>query len=96
MKKNKKIKAFILKLLTNKRRTLFDIKKSKSVLILKYDRIGDMVVSTPIFRELKLAYPDISISVLASKENRDVIKNNPYIDKIYINYKNQIFNDLPI
>ena len=95
MKKNKKIKAFILKLLTNKRKTFFDIKKSKSVLILKYDRIGDMVVSTPIFRELKLAYPNISISVLASKENRDVIKNNPYIDKIYTNYKNQIFNDLP-
>jgi len=95
MKKNKKIKAFILKLLTNKRNTLFDIKKSKSVLVLKYDRIGDMIVSTPIFRELKLAYPNISISVLASKENRDVIKNNPFIDKIYTNYKNQIFNDLP-
>ena len=54
-----------------------------------------MVVTTPIFRELKKAYPSISISVLASKENKDVIKNNPYIDKIYTNYKNSIFNDLP-
>ena len=95
MKKNKKIKAFLLKLLTNKRKILFDIKKSKNVLVLKYDRIGDMVVTTPIFRELKKAYPSISISVLASKENKDVIKNNPYIDKIYTNYKNSIFNDLP-
>ena len=95
MKKNKKIKAYLLKLLTNKQKNLFDIKKSKSVLILKYDRIGDMVVTTPIFRELKKAYPSISISVLASKENKDVIKNNPYIDKIYTNYKNSIFNDLP-
>ena len=40
-----------------------------------------MVVSTPIFRELKISYPNISISVLASKANKDVIKNNPYIDK---------------
>tara|TARA_B110000240_G_scaffold191216_1_gene233543 strand:- start:731 stop:1813 length:1083 start_codon:yes stop_codon:yes gene_type:complete len=95
MKKNKKIKAYLLKLLTNKQKNLFDIKKSKSVLILKYDRIGDMVVSTPIFRELKIAYPNISISVLASKANKDVIKNNPYIDKIYTNYKNNVFNDLP-
>ena len=95
MKKNKKIKIFLLKLLTNKRKILFDIKKSKNVLVLKYDRIGDMVVTTPIFRELKKAYPSISISVLASKENKDVIKNNPYIDKIYTNYKNSIFNDLP-
>ena len=95
MKKNKKIKAYLLKLLTNKQKNLFDIKKSKSVLILKYDRIGDMVVSTPIFRELKISYPNISISVLASKANKDVIKNNPYIDKIYTNYKNNVFNDLP-
>jgi ADP-heptose:LPS heptosyltransferase len=95
MKKNKKIKAYLLKLLTNKQKNLFDIKKSKSVLILKYDRIGDMVVSTPIFRELKIAYPNISISVLASKANKDVIKNNPYIDKIYTNYKNSVFKDLP-
>ena len=89
------LKAYLLKFLTKKNFILFDIKTSKSVLILKYDRIGDMVVSTPIFRELKLAYPNISISVLASKENRDVIKYNPYVDKIYTNYKNQIFNDLP-
>ncbi|MDC3262005.1 lipopolysaccharide heptosyltransferase family protein [Candidatus Pseudothioglobus singularis] len=95
MKKIKKIKAYLLKLLTNKQKNLFDIKKSKSILILKYDRIGDMVVSTPIFRELKIAYPNISISVLASKANKDVIKNNPYIDKIYTNYKNSVFKDLP-
>ena len=90
------LKAYLLKLLTKKNFFLFDIKDSKSVLILRYDRIGDMIVSTPIFRELKIAYPNISISVLASKENKDVIKNNPYIDKVYINYKNNIFNDLPV
>ena len=95
MKKNKKIKAYLLKLLTKKKEIFFDIKKSKKVLILKYDRIGDMIVTTPLFRELKKAYPDISISVLASKENKDVIRNNPYVDYIYINYKNKIFNDLP-
>ena len=96
MKKNKKIKALILKLITNKSKNSFDIRKSKSVLVLKYDRIGDMVLTTPIFRELKKVYPDISLSVLASKENKDVIQNNPYVDKIYTNYKNNIFNDLPI
>jgi ADP-heptose:LPS heptosyltransferase len=96
MKNNKKIKALILKLITNKKKTIFDIRKSKSVLVLKYDRIGDMVVTTPIFRELKKAFPNISISVLASTENRDVIKNNPYIDNIYINYKNSILKDFPV
>jgi len=93
---NNKIKAFLLKFLTHKKAISFDIKKSNSVLILKYDRIGDMIVTTPLIRELKIAYPNISISVLASKENKDVIKNNPYVDNIFINYKNNIFNDLPI
>jgi ADP-heptose:LPS heptosyltransferase len=93
MKKNKKIKAFLLKALTNKKKVNFEIKKSKKVLILKYDRIGDMVVTTPIFRELKEAFPDISISVLASKINKSVVKNNPYIDEIYTNYKNSLLSD---
>jgi ADP-heptose:LPS heptosyltransferase len=95
MNKNKKIKAFFLKVLTNKKKITFDLKKSKKVLILKYDRIGDMIVTTPIFRELKQAYPNINISVLASHANKDVIKNNPYVDNIYKNYKNSIFTDLP-
>jgi ADP-heptose:LPS heptosyltransferase len=95
MKKNKKIKGYLLKFLTNKKNSSFDIKQSKKVLILKYDRIGDMIVTTPIFRELKNAYPNCSISVLASKENKDVIKYNPYIDNIWINYKNSLLKDLP-
>ena len=95
MKSNKKFKAYLLRLLTKKKNLTFDLKKSKRVLILKYDRIGDMVVTTPIFRELKTAYPNTSISVLASEENKDVIRYNPYIDKIYTNYKNSILNDLP-
>jgi len=95
MQSRKKLKAYLLRLLTKKKNLPFDLKKSKKVLILKYDRIGDMVVTTPIFRELKNAYPNISISVLASEENKDVIRYNPYIDKIYINYKNSILRDLP-
>ena len=94
MKPNKKIKAYFLRLLTKNKNFPFDIKNSKKVLILKYDRIGDMVVSTPLFRELKNAYPNISISVLASAVNKDVIKYNPYIDNIYINYKNSVLKDL--
>ena len=94
MKNKKFIKAYLLRLLTQKKQSTFDIKNSKKVLILKYDRIGDMVVTTPIFRELKQAYPDINISVLASDENKSIIKYNPFIYKIYTNYKNNLLIDL--
>ena len=92
---SQKLKASILKRLTRKKSIDFDIKKSQSVLFLRYDRIGDMVITTPVFRELKLAYPDISITVLASKANQNVLLNNPYVDHIITNHKNSLFQDLP-
>ena len=95
MKNKKFIKAYLLRLFTKKNQSTFRVTDSKKVLILKYDRIGDMIVTTPIFRELKNAYPNCSISVLASVENKDVIKYNPYIDNIFINYKNSLLQDLP-
>ena len=94
MKNKKFIKAYLLRLFTKKNQSTFRVTDSKKVLILKYDRIGDMIVTTPIFRELKKSYPGISISVLASNLNKDVIKYNPYVDKIYTNYKNNLLFDL--
>ena len=93
MKNKKFIKAYLLRLFTKKNQSTFRVTDSKKVLILKYDRIGDMIVTTPIFRELKKSYPDISISVLASNLNKDVIKYNPYVEKIYTNYKNNLLFD---
>ena len=93
MKNKKFIKAYLLRLFTKKNQSTFRVTDSKKVLILKYDRIGDMIVATPIFRELKKSYPDISISVLASNLNKDIIKYNPYVDRIYTNYKNNLLFD---
>ena len=90
----RQIKAFILRSLSTKKNCDFDIRQAKSVLFLRYDRIGDMVVTTPVFRELKKAKPDIKIHVLASAANQDVLANNPYVDFIYTNHKNNLFGDL--
>ena len=92
---SKRIKAYVLRILTRKNTSHFDIRHARSVLFFRYDRIGDMVITTPVFRELKREYPKINISVLASKVNQTVLHNNPYVDKVYINYKNNLFRDLP-
>jgi len=89
------IKAKILKFFGSKKPINFDIKNAKNVLFFRYDRIGDMVITTPVFRELKLAYPDVKITVLASKVNADVLLNNLYIDEIITNHKDNFFSDLP-
>ena len=95
MYSSKKLKAYFLRLLTNTKTTKFDIKNSRNILFLRYDRIGDMVITTPVFRELKREYPEINISVLASKVNQTILDNNPYVDKVYINFKNNLLRDLP-
>ena len=92
---SRQIKAYFIRFLTRKKTTIFEIKNTRNILFLRYDRIGDMVITTPVFRELKLAYPEINISVLASKLNRGVLVNNPYVDKIYTNHKNNLLGDLP-
>jgi ADP-heptose:LPS heptosyltransferase len=65
------------------KRTL-DISKVKSVLfIVCDDRVGDMVVMTMSFREIKKKYPHIKVNVLCSKNSRDIIKYNKNVDGIY-------------
>ena len=56
----------------------------KSILFLRYDgKIGDMVINTIMFREIKKQYPNIKIGVVTRGGARAIIENNPYIDKIY-------------
>jgi ADP-heptose:LPS heptosyltransferase len=65
-----------------------DIQTIKSLLILRYDRIGDMIVTTPIFRNLKKANPALKIGVFASETNAEIIRCNPYVDIIYVLHSN--------
>ena len=62
---------------------------------MRYDRIGDMLITTPVFRAFKLAYPHANVIVLASMANKDILINNPYIDRVIINHKNNLFYQLP-
>lgn len=58
-----------------------------SILFLRYDgKIGDMVINTIMFREIKKQYPNIKIGVVTKGGAKGIIENNPYVDKIY-NYE---------
>ena len=62
----------------------------KSVLFLRYDgKIGDMIVNSLMFREIKKVYPDIRIGVIARGAAIDIINDNPNVDKIYEYYKDR-------
>jgi ADP-heptose:LPS heptosyltransferase len=68
-------------------RTL-DIRNVRKILILRFDRIGDMIVTTPIFRTLKQHNPDLHIGVLTSQGNAEIIRNNRNVDAIYVLHRN--------
>jgi lipopolysaccharide heptosyltransferase II len=59
----------------------------KSILFLRHDRIGDMVVSTAAIKALKKTYPEAHLTVLASERNHPVLEHNPSVNEIMI-YKN--------
>ncbi len=59
-------------------------KSQLRVLICRPDRIGDVVLSTPIPREIKKKYPHSFIAVLLRVYTKDIYINNPYIDEIIL------------
>ncbi|MCA6073162.1 MAG: glycosyltransferase family 9 protein [Endomicrobium sp.] len=85
--KLKSLRKFLAKQILDKKsksQKTLDINQIKSVLFFRNDdKIGDMVVSTSLFREIKQKYPDIEIIVLCGKNNKEIIKYNKNIDKIY-------------
>ena len=62
----------------------------KSILFLRYEgKIGDMIVNSLMFREIKKVYPNIKIGVVARGAAIDIIKDNPNVDKIYEYHKDR-------
>ena len=51
-------------------------------------KIGDMVVNSFMFRELKKEFPNIKIGVVTRGGAIEIIKENMYVDKIYVYKKN--------
>lgn len=58
--------------------------KQKRILISRPDRIGDVVLSTPMPREIKLEYPDSYLVMLVRKYTADIFKNNPFVDDLIL------------
>jgi ADP-heptose:LPS heptosyltransferase len=56
--------------------------KQRRILIARTDRLGDVVLSTPIPREIKKKYPDAFVGVLVRQYTKPVFENNPHVDVI--------------
>jgi len=62
--------------------------KNLKILVIDTAKIGDLVCSTPVFREIKKKFPQSYLAVGIRKQSYGVVQNNPHIDKfIFLNSK---------
>ena len=54
------------------------------ILVVQIGKIGDMILTTPLFLELKRLFPNTNLSVLASLNNRIIPENLSLIFKLIL------------
>lgn len=65
------------------------------ILVLQTAFIGDLIMSSPIFRALREIYPKAQIDVLVIPQSATILKYNPHIDNIYtFDKKNGFFRKI--
>ena len=84
----------ILSKIFDKRKKNVDLDplKINRILFLRTDgKIGDFIISSFIFREIKKHYPNIKIDIVSDKSLEDLLKLNENIDEYYIFDRKKIF-----
>ncbi len=56
--------------------------KYKRILIIRIDKIGDLVLSTPVIKAVRDAYPGSYIAAVVRPYTHEIIKENPYLDEV--------------
>ncbi len=64
----------------------------RSVLFIRPDKIGDLVISLPVFDALLERFPNIKISIVGTVTNRSLIDNDPRFEKTFC-YKKSLLTD---
>jgi len=58
--------------------------KSLKFLIIRFSSIGDIVLTTPVIRNLRKKFPHASIHYLTKKKFGAIVVSNPYLDKVIL------------
>ncbi|MBI3323816.1 MAG: glycosyltransferase family 9 protein [Candidatus Omnitrophica bacterium] len=53
-------------------------------MIVRTDRIGDVVLSTPVIRNLRAAFPDAYLGMMVRPEHRELIEGNPDLNAVIL------------
>jgi ADP-heptose:LPS heptosyltransferase len=79
------IRRSILEACVTTMRKVYRYRKAKeplSILVLRNNDLGDLVIITPLFQALRRAFPDSHIAAGVGSWSKDILKNNPYISEV--------------
>jgi ADP-heptose:LPS heptosyltransferase len=54
------------------------------VLVIKRDKIGDLLLTTPLLARLKASLPQVETHLLANDYNAWVVAGNPHVDRLWV------------
>lgn len=54
------------------------------VLILRFSSIGDIVLTTPVVRNLKQQVKDVEVHYCTKDKFKSIVESNPYVDKVHL------------
>jgi len=60
------------------------MKRPKKILVIDFGGIGDLILSIPFLRGLKVAFPSSEVSVLCAERAGQIFKEQPYIDRLFL------------
>jgi len=54
------------------------------ILIVRTDRIGDVLLSTPVVEALRLKFPGANIAMLVSEQTKEILEGNPFLNEVLV------------
>lgn len=63
---------------------------ARHILVIKLDHLGDVLLATPMFSNLRRAYPSAQVHVLVGEWGEVALRNHPDVDKI-LRYNSRFF-----
>ena len=84
------LKGRIVALVDNVGKLIFDKRDGdcseiiKSILLIRLDHLGDVLLITPAVKSLKQRFPHARITIVVKEWALEALRNNPHIDKVII------------
>ncbi len=68
---------------------------SPRILIIRTDRVGDVVLSTPVIRALRAAFPEAYLAMMVRPSNRELVEGNHDLNEVILFDKEGAYRSWP-